>query len=83
MWRLKKIWRKIMRRPFKFSMPTPLPYDDAVEWDGRCPECGGYAWSEGPAGGMSVNLLCGSPGCDTWVNHTPMLGIAHRIRRKG
>jgi len=35
-------------------------------WNGRCPDCNGTQWLEGPEGGLCINLKC--PTCDARIN---------------
>ena len=39
------------------------------DWNGRCPDCSGEEFFEGPSGGLSVNIRCGK--CGNWFNHSP------------
>jgi len=47
----------------------------------RCPDCGGRKFYEGPSGGMSTNVFCGT--CGQGYNFTNIFGEGHaeRIRK--
>ena len=42
-----------------------------------CPDCGGQSWYDGPCGGMSQNIKCGT--CGHWFNFAGPLGFTERI----
>lgn len=41
---------------------------------GRCPDCNGIGFLEGPHGGMNVNIQCANPVCKSKFNVIPGLG---------
>ena len=48
--------------------------------EGRCPDCQGTRFLEGPHGGMCVNIKCASTSCGSEFNIVPGLaGFAERI----
>jgi DNA-directed RNA polymerase subunit RPC12/RpoP len=52
--------------------------------DGKCPDCGGTRFLEGPHGGMNVNVKCA--GCGSKFNLVPGLAGGfgkERISQKG
>ena len=52
--------------------PDPFMGDRIDGFDGRCPDCGGDGWIEGPHGGLSVNITCANPTCGSRFNTSPV-----------
>lgn len=58
-----------------------FPTDDVeiLNREGKCPECGGKEFFEGPQGGMALNIKCAS--CGTWWWYSPPFS-PYKIDRK-
>lgn len=51
-------------------------------WNGRCPDCHGTQWLEGPEGGLCINLKCPTCGARINVARIPGVPLYERIDGK-